>query len=61
MTDRSIIAGASQEFSAFVSGASDSPALVKENPDAGIGILQVRDITFFIVFSCVMRFSYQVS
>ena len=32
MTDRSIIAGASQEFSAFVSGAYDSPTLVQENP-----------------------------
>lgn len=42
MTDRSIIAGASQEFSAFVSGAADAPSLVRENPDAGIGLLQVR-------------------
>lgn len=39
-TDRSIVAGASQEFSAFVSGAHDSPQLVKDNPDAGIGLLQ---------------------
>lgn len=40
MTDRSIIAGASQEFSAFVSSAQDSPAVVRENPDVGIGLLQ---------------------
>jgi len=44
MTDRSIIAGASQEFSAFVSSAHDSPAFVQENPDAGIGLLQASFI-----------------
>ncbi|KAL7554212.1 hypothetical protein ACHAWF_017634 [Thalassiosira exigua] len=44
MTDRSIIAGATKEFSAFVSGASDAPALVRENPDAGIGLLQASFI-----------------
>ena len=40
MTDRCIIAGASREFSAFVSSAHDSPAMARENPDAGIGLLQ---------------------
>jgi len=44
MTDRSIIAGASQEFSAFVSSAYDSPQIVQDNPDAGIGILQAAFI-----------------
>ena len=40
MTDRTIIAGANKEFSAFVSSAPDSPQFVKDNPDAGIGLLQ---------------------
>uniref|UniRef100_A0A7S2KW68 Major facilitator superfamily (MFS) profile domain-containing protein n=1 Tax=Skeletonema marinoi TaxID=267567 RepID=A0A7S2KW68_9STRA len=40
MADRAIIPGASQEFLAFLGGASDSPAVVKNNPDAGLGILQ---------------------
>lgn len=31
---------ASKEFSAFLSEASDAPDVVKENPDAGLGILQ---------------------
>ena len=31
---------ASKEFSAFLSDASDAPDVVKENPDAGLGILQ---------------------
>eukprot|EP00578_Thalassiosira_sp_NH16_P025160 CAMPEP_0181088058 /NCGR_PEP_ID=MMETSP1071-20121207/6589_1 /TAXON_ID=35127 /ORGANISM="Thalassiosira sp., Strain NH16" /LENGTH=541 /DNA_ID=CAMNT_0023169959 /DNA_START=421 /DNA_END=2046 /DNA_ORIENTATION=- len=49
MTDRSIIAGASQEFSAFVSTAYDSPEFVKENPDAGIGILQAAFICGYTI------------
>ena len=40
MTDRTIIAGANKEFSAFISSAPDSPQFVKDNPDAGIGLLQ---------------------
>ena len=40
MMDRSIIAGASQEFSTFVSTANDSPSFVIDNPDSGIGLLQ---------------------
>jgi hypothetical protein len=44
MTDRSIIAGASREFSAFVSSAQDSPHVVQENPDVGIGLLQGEHI-----------------
>jgi MFS family permease len=40
MADRAIIPGASKEFSAFLSDASDAPAVVRENPDAGLGILQ---------------------
>ena len=40
MMDRSIIAGASQEFSTFVSTAYDSPSFVIDNPDSGIGLLQ---------------------
>ncbi|KAL9180586.1 hypothetical protein ACHAXT_011039 [Thalassiosira profunda] len=44
MSDRSIIAGASQEFSAFVSSAHDSPPKVQENPDMGIGLLQAAFI-----------------
>lgn len=54
MMDRSIIAGASQEFSAFVSSASDSPPLVKENPDAGIGLLQA---SFIMGYSVAIIFS----
>jgi len=49
MTDRSIIAGASREFSAFVSSAHDSPAVVQENPDVGIGLLQGK---IFILSRC---------
>lgn len=33
MADRAIIPGASKEFSAFLSDASDAPPVVKENPD----------------------------
>ena len=40
MVDRSIILGASLEFSAFLSSAQDSPQAVKDNPDLGIGLLQ---------------------
>jgi MFS family permease len=40
MADRAIIPGASKEFSAFLSDASDAPPIVRENPDAGLGILQ---------------------
>ena len=40
MMDRSIIAGATQEFSTFVSTANDSPSFVIDNPDSGIGLLQ---------------------
>lgn len=40
MIDRSIISGASLEFSAFFSSARDSPPAVKENPDVGIGLVQ---------------------
>jgi hypothetical protein len=44
MTDRTIIAGATREFSAFVSSAPDSPQFLKDNPDAGIGLLQASFI-----------------
>eukprot|EP00569_Conticribra_weissflogii_P018520 CAMPEP_0171439578 /NCGR_PEP_ID=MMETSP0881-20121228/20711_1 /TAXON_ID=67004 /ORGANISM="Thalassiosira weissflogii, Strain CCMP1336" /LENGTH=116 /DNA_ID=CAMNT_0011961807 /DNA_START=54 /DNA_END=401 /DNA_ORIENTATION=+ len=44
MADRAIIPGASREFSAFLSSASDSPPLVRRNPDAGLGILQAAFI-----------------
>ena len=40
MADRAIIPGASQEFLGFLGSAFDSPQVVKENPDAGLGILQ---------------------
>lgn len=40
MADRAIIPGASKEFSAFLSDASDAPGIVRDNPDAGLGILQ---------------------
>ena len=49
MTDRSIVAGASQEFSAFVSSAYDSPQVVQDNPDAGIGLLQASFIFGYAV------------
>ena len=49
MTDRSIVAGASQEFSAFVSSAHDSPQVVQDNPDAGIGLLQASFIFGYAV------------
>ena len=44
MTDRAIVAGASNEFAAFVSSADDSPAFAKESPDAGIGLIQAAFI-----------------
>ena len=40
MADRAIIPGASQEFLGFLVSAADAPKLVRENPDAGLGILQ---------------------
>eukprot|EP00986_Skeletonema_menzelii_P001681 scaffold460_cov81-Skeletonema_menzelii.AAC.21 len=40
MADRAIIPGASQEFLGFLGGAFDAPRVVKDNPDAGLGILQ---------------------
>ena len=49
MTDRSIIAGAGREFSAFVSSARDSPQFVRDSPDAGIGLLQAGFIFGYTV------------
>ena len=57
MTDRSIIAGASQEFSAFISSAHDSPQFVHDNPDAGIGLLQASFI-FGYAISLVLSGHY---
>lgn len=37
--DRTILPGASLEFLVFVSSANDSPLVVKENPNMGIGLL----------------------
>mmetsp|Transcript_12646 Transcript_12646/g.28881 ORF Transcript_12646/g.28881 Transcript_12646/m.28881 type:complete len:613 (+) Transcript_12646:321-2159(+) len=49
MTDRAIVAGASNEFAAFVSSARDSPAFAVESPDAGIGLIQAAFILGYSV------------
>lgn len=44
MTDRAIIAGANMQFAEFISSAPDSPTFAKNNPDAGIGLVNASFI-----------------
>lgn len=49
MVDRSVIPGASLEFSSFCIAARDSPNFIKDNPDAGIGITNAVFIVGYAV------------
>ena len=47
MTDRAIIPGANVQFVNFIQHAYDSPEFAKNNPDAGIGLVNGKLVFLF--------------